>query len=117
MAYKRRIVAEANACEGTGDIGALLRREGLYYSTLSKFREQVARHDAEIADSTRARKRSDCTMRHETYEEYARLKRENSSLKHKLAQAEAVIEVQKKVSELLGIALGSPILGPGEDDQ
>lgn len=112
MAYKRRIVADADACEGTGDIGALLRREGLYYSTLSKFREQVARRDTEIADSASARKRLDCTMRHETYEAYTRLKRENSRLKRKLAQAEAVIEVQKKVSELMGIALG-----PDEDSQ
>ena len=117
MAYKRRIVAEADACQGTGDAGALLRREGLYYSTLSKFRRQVAILDAEAASSHNARKRQDSTLRPTTYEDYARVRRENDRLKRKLAKAEAVIAVQKKVSELIGIALDTTALDPDEDEQ
>jgi len=93
-AYKLRILAEADRC-ARGELGALLRREGLYHSTLSKWRQQQAagRLDGS-AQQRQAAARSSA-------QEVARLQRENARLKKELAQAEAIIAVQKKVAKLL----------------
>jgi len=94
QAYKRRILAEVDRCEH-GEVGALLRREGLYYSTVRKWRQQ---RDAGRLDGS-AKKRQ-AQARAETAE-VKRLQRENVRLKKQLAQAEAIIAVQKKVARLL----------------
>ena len=100
-AYKARVLAEADACSEPGQIGALLRREGLYSSHLSTWRRQrQAGTLAALAPQRRGRKGP-----HRLEPEVQRLKRENARLAQRLAQAEAVIEVQKKLSELLGISL------------
>ena len=93
-AYKLRILAEADRC-ARGEVGALLRREGLYYSTLSKWREQQT--SGRLDGSAKARK---AAARVEVTE-MKRLRRENERLKKELAQAVAIIAVQKKVAELL----------------
>jgi transposase-like protein len=95
--YKHRIVREAAACSEPGRIGALLRREGLYSSHLVDWRrqEQAANGVAKPANVQMA-------------EQNRRLRRENARLQHRLAQAEVVIDLQEKVSELLGITLKSP---------
>ena len=101
--HKRRILREAEACKKPGELGALLRREGLYSSTLSSWR--AARDRGEIAGlngKKRGPKPKQNTARDQRVVE---LERENQKLKRHLEQAKAIIEVQKKVSQLLGIQL------------
>jgi len=98
--YKRRILEEADNCTEPGQIGALLRREGLYSSHLSTWRRQRDRGLVQaLSPKKRGRKRKD-----ELEREVARLQRENERLQASLEQAETVIEVQKKLSRLLGLA-------------
>lgn len=94
--YKRRILAEAEQCQH-GEVGALLRREGLYYATLSKWRQQQA--DGKL-DGRRDKEKE---AEKEQGQEVKRLQRENARLAAQLAKAEAIIEVQKKLSVLLAM--------------
>lgn len=103
-AYKARILREAEACRGTGQIGALLRREGLYSSHLVDWRRLRAQG---ALKALAAKKRGRKPARDARDRELARLSRDNARLRRKLAQAEAVIEVQKKLSTILGISLES----------
>ena len=91
-AYKRQVLAEADACP-RGQVGALLRREGLYYSHLAKWRGE--REAGTLADRPRGPRPNPERAQME------RLARENAALKRKLAQAEAIIEAQKKLARLL----------------
>lgn len=91
--YKLRILAEAAECE-RGEVGALLRREGLYHSTLSKWRQQQAA--GRLEEPVARQQKADTEAR-----ELERLRREKARLEAKLARAEAIIEVQKKLSEIL----------------
>jgi transposase-like protein len=96
--YKLRILAEADACTERGAIGALLRREGLYASHLEKWRRQRARGELQgLTAQKRGRKVAAEAA------ELARLQRENAALQARLQQAETIIEVQKKLSTLLGL--------------
>ena len=98
--YKVRIVREADACKGDGDVAALLRREGLYSSQLSSWRRQrdeVAK--AGLASRKRGRKAKAEDPR------VKELERENRRLQRRLARVETMLEIQKKASELLGIPL------------
>ena len=96
---KLRILAAADACTEPGRIGELLRKEGIYSSNLSRWRAQLARSGREgFADQKRGRKPDPNT-------ELQRLIRENQRLQERLARAETIIDVQKKVSEILGIPL------------
>jgi transposase-like protein len=106
--YKLRILREVEACKGTGEIGALLRREGLYSSNLTKWRQQRERGELEgLAAQRRGPKEDPQAV------ENARLKRENERLREELRKAQLIIEVQKKVSQLLGV----PLEEPGEEDR
>ena len=97
--YKLRILEEADRCTERGQIGELLRREGLYSSHLSKWRQQRARGQLQgLAPKKRGRKGQDPTVA-----ELARLRRENERLRAQLAQAEIIIDVQKKLAQLLGL--------------
>jgi transposase len=93
--YKARILAEADACTERGQIGALLRREGLYSSHLDKWRKQRAL--GQLGPQKRGRKADPQAA------EIARLRQEVERLQGRLQQAETIIEVQKKLSELLGL--------------
>ena len=95
--YKERILVEADACTERGQIGALLRREGLYSSHLEKWRTQ--RQRGELGGGKRGRKSDPQAA------ETARLQRENEQLRARLAQAEEIIQVQKKLAQLLGKTL------------
>jgi transposase len=99
--YKLRILEEAGACTEPGEIGALLRREGLYSSHLGKWRKARAQGQLDGLQARRRRRESgaDASLR----EEVKRLRREKARLEVRLAQAEAIIEVQKKLSQLLGL--------------
>ena len=103
-AYKARVVEEAEGCTEPGETGALLRREGLYSSQLSKWRQQyrVGALQA-LCDDRRGRK----ATRHPLEDEVARLRKQNERLAHRLEQAETIIEIQKKVATMLGIPLNS----------
>jgi transposase len=102
--YKLRVVREADGCSKPGGVGALLRREGLYSSQLSKWRQQRDEGAlGRLGSRRRGRSRRDPLAR-----EVERLRRDNERLKGKLAQAELVIEIQKKASQMLGIPLRSP---------
>ena len=99
VAYKQRILAEVDECREAGQIGAMLRREGLYSSHLTTWRRQ--RERGELTGSQGRPAKS------ETEQELARLRQENERLQQRLAQAEAIIDVQKKVSQLIGLTLSS----------
>jgi transposase-like protein len=96
-AYKAQILAECDACQ-SGELGAVLRREGLYSSMLTRWRSE--RDAGTLAPKQRGRK---ATANKQDALELARLKRENERLAERLRQAEIIIDVQKKVSEMLGI--------------
>ena len=103
-AYKARVVEEAEGCTAPGEIGALLRREGLYSSQLSKWR-QLYRAGAlqALRDDKRGRKATKPPLE----DEVERLRKHNERLAHRLEQAETIIEIQKKVATMLGIPLNS----------
>ncbi len=104
--YKLRVLEEADACGEPGEIGALLRREGLYSSHLSAWRKQQAEGALQgLAPKRRGRK---ARPKNPLARRLAEVERDNAKLRWRLEQAEAIIEVQKKVSELLGIPLEEP---------
>ena len=97
--YKLRILEEVDGCTQRGQIGALLRRGGLYSSHLSTWRQQRLLGQLEgLSPKKRGRKPQDPAV-----EEAARLRRENERLRARLEQAEMIIDVQKKLSQLLGL--------------
>ncbi len=95
--YKSRILDEADRCDQPGQLGELLRREGLYSSLLSNWRKQ---RSVGLQPKRRGRKPIPNQAEHL---ELQRVKRENSRLAERLRQAELIIDVQKKVCEMLGI--------------
>jgi len=107
--YKRRILEEAGHCRKPGEIGALLRREGLYSSTLSGWRRQFAAGVAwALAPKPRGPKANALAG------EVERLERDNRRLRRQLQKAELIIAFQKKLCELLGIAPQEP---PPEEEE
>ena len=110
--YKLEILREADRCTKPGETGALLRREGLYSSLLSCWRRQ--REASELTGLTGKKRGRDGAAREKLAAEIKRLRRENLVLEGRLRKAEVVIDIQKKVSELLGIPLNSP--ESGEND-
>lgn len=103
---KRRIVAAADACRKPGELGALLRREGIYSSMLSTWRQQIARaNEAALAPRRRGPKAD--PARPERLR-IARLERDKARLERELEKARLIIDVQKKVAALLGIELAQP---------
>jgi transposase-like protein len=109
--YKLDILEQADRRQSTGDIGRLLRQEGLYSSHLSVWRAQ-RRAGTLVA---LGRKRGPKRPKSDEQQEVERLRLDNARLRRKLAHAEKIIDVQKKLSEVLGITLddGDP---KGEDD-
>lgn len=103
-AYKVRVVEEAERCEEWGEIGALLRREGLYSSQLAKWRKQYRTGALQaLRDDKRGRKRT----KHPLEDENERLRKQNARLTGRIEQAEAIIEIQKKVAAMLENPLDS----------
>jgi transposase-like protein len=104
--HKLRVLEEADRCTELGETGTLLRREGLYSSILSDWRRQ--RREG-VLDGLAPRKRGrkpdpDCA----NLDRVAELERELARLRKRLVHAEKIIEVQKKLSEVLGIPLDPP---------
>jgi transposase len=103
--YKRRIVREAAAASEAGEIGALLRREGLYFSNLIAWRRQSERGElAGLSPRRRGRKEKAVNPLAKRVME---LEREKRRLERKLEQAELLLDIQKKASRLLEIPLQS----------
>lgn len=104
--YKARILREADACAGKrGALGALLRREGLYSSHLTSWRK-------EAEAGLEARKRGAKAKVDARDRRIAQLERQLRRSNERAERAEALVELQKKVSQLMGIALPEP---PKED--
>jgi transposase-like protein len=100
-AYKLRILAEADQCSKPGEVGALLRREGLYSSNLSRWRRQ--RDEGQLQGLTPKKRGPKKAEQDEMAQELERLRREKAQLEERLEKAETIIEVQKKLSTLLGV--------------
>ena len=98
---KLRILDEAEACTEPGEIGALVRREGIYSSYLSRWRQ--ARDSGQLSALGANRRGPKPATDAAAAREIARLRRENERLQKRLVQAETIIEVQKKLSALLGL--------------
>ncbi len=101
--YKHRILREADTCTRPGELGAFLRREGLYSSNLTVWRKQRERREIEgLSQKKRGplpKEKSPLAAK------VATLERENRRLKARAERAEGLVELQKKVSEILGIEL------------
>ena len=95
--YKLCVLNEVDACKGAGEIGALLRREGLYSSLVSKWRQQREKGSLEGLGAHKRGPKPDPQVA-----EMARLQRENERLRERLRKAELIIDVQKKVAQMLG---------------
>ena len=100
--YKQRILAAADAAKGTGEIGSLLRREGLYSSLLATWRRE---RDEAVRQGLQEQKRGPKPQADARALELQKLERENAALVEQLRRARIVIDVQKKVAAVLGRAL------------
>lgn len=101
--YKQRVLQEADRCKQPGEIGALLRREGLYWSNLTTWRKQ--RQSGELAGLRGKRREPKRREKSPLADRVRELERENARLKRRAERAEGIVELQKKVSEILGIDL------------
>ena len=97
-AYKLRIVEEADQCTEHGQIGAMLRREGLYSSHLTTWRRQ---REAGVLQAMTPKKRGRKASQDAKDVKIAALRRENERLKKQLEQAELIIGAQKKLAAAL----------------
>lgn len=107
-AYKVRVVSEADACTEPGEIAALLRREGLYGSHLSNWRREMRR---EALAGLNAKKRGRKPKKTAEQRRIEELEKRNAALEKELYIANALLDLQKKASELLGITLDSTVRG------
>jgi transposase len=110
--YKRSILAEADR-GGPGAVAGILRREGLYSSHLTTWRKQ--RESGEIAGLEPRKRGKKPAPKNPLTGEVRRLERENRHLQKRLRQAEIIIDVQKKLCDVLGLTV--PPIEPSEDDK
>jgi transposase len=104
-AAKLRILAETDRAADTGGIAAILRREGLYSSTLTDWRRQ---RDAGAFEALKPQRRGPKPVADQPADaDLDQLRRENAKLRQRLEHAEAIIEVQKKVAALLGMPMAT----------
>lgn len=102
--YKLKVLREADDCKQPGEIGGLLRREGLYWSNLTNWRKQ--RERGELAGVLGRKRGPQRREKNSLAERVRELERDNLRLKRRAERAEGIVELQKKVSEILGIELG-----------
>jgi len=110
--YKLSVLRQVEASREPGDVGALLRREGLYSSHLTTWRRQ--REDGMLSGLTPKPRGRKANPIHPLQVENEQLRKERNRLQKRLKKAELIIEIQKKISQILGIPLKNPELG--EDD-
>ena len=110
--YKLHVLTLADACKEPGCLGKLLRQEGLYASNLDTWRGQRKRGVLSgLAPKKRGRKQS---VRNPLLAENEKLRKENERLTNRLKQAEIIIDVQKKISAILGIPVAADENGGNE---
>ena len=102
-AERTRILNAADACRAPGQIGALLRREGIYSSLLATWRKQRSLAQRSALESQKRGPKADPLLLQK--QGMAQLTRDNERLRRQLAQAHTIIDVQKKVSSLLGLLM------------
>ena len=100
-AYKLRILKEFDACANQGEKGALLRREGLYHSNICTWSRQ--REEGQLQALSPKKRGRKAKKVNPLASEVARLEQENRRLQEKLRRAELIINVQKKISEIMNI--------------
>ncbi len=107
--YKLRILKETDACTKPGEIGAILRREGLYSSLLTNWRKQ---RDAGLKPKKRGRKAEAADPRDKKIKALERetrsLQRSKALLEARLKRADLMLDLQKKCSEILGVTFPPP---------
>ncbi|MBY0431022.1 MAG: transposase [Rhodospirillales bacterium] len=108
-AYNAALLAELDACQHPGEIGAILRREGVYSSSVAKWRQQ--RRDGVLATVKRGPPARTALARSAGGDEARALRRENAKLRRELEAARLAIDIQKKVAALMEIEL------TGSDDE
>lgn len=101
--YKLRILEKADRCTGPGEIGALLRRDGLFSSYLQKWRQQ--REEGALSGLQPKKRGVKPRVVHPLERRVTALEKEKANLQSKLHKAQTVIEFQKKISEILGISM------------
>lgn len=101
--YKLAVLREADGCTKPGEIGALLRREGLHSSNLVSWRRQ--REKGELSALSPRKRGPVPKEKNPLAAKVAALEKETARLKARAERAEALVELQKKVSEILGIEL------------
>jgi transposase len=101
LAYKKKMVADAAQCRDPGELGALLRREGLASSTLHYWR--VAEANGKLSASHKRKRGPERLFTDDQKDALKKLERENASLKKRLEQAEAIIDLQKKIAKILSL--------------
>jgi transposase len=92
--YKMKVLKEADACHKPGEIGTLLRREGLYFSNLKAWREQ--RRKGELAGLAQKKRGPAPKATNPLAARVAALEKETARLNARAARAEALVELQKK---------------------
>jgi transposase len=103
--YKQEILSKADAAAESGTIGAMLRREGLYSSHLTKWRRE---RKAGVLHGLEPKRRGPKSKRDPVSDENQQLRRDNQRLTERLRKAEIIIDVQKKVGALLGWPIPDP---------
>jgi transposase len=104
--YKLRVLAEADRCTKPGEVGALLRREGLYSSLLSAWRRQ--RDAGELSARSPKKRGPPAQVPDASARRVAELEKQLAQAQVRLKRAEALLDLQKKVSEILGVELPKP---------
>ena len=99
--YKLRILEEVDGCTEPGEVGRILRREGLYSSSLATWRKAARNGSLRALSKKRGRK----PERNPLDEKVRKLERQNARLENELRKAHLIIDVQGKVAGLLGISL------------
>src|SRR5665213_2244154 len=103
--YKQHILTEADQAKGSGGVGALLRREGLYSSLLTTWRRE---REAGVRQALAPQKRGPKSKRNPLQDAHDQLLRDHARLTEQLRKAEIIIDVQKKVGALLGWPIATP---------
>lgn len=104
-AFKLRVLQDLDELRGSGQIGAYLRENGLYSAQVSAWRQALADGGPEALEPKRRGRPPKSTEQREYDDELARLRAENARLQKKLAQAEVIIDVQKKLADYVSMTL------------
>lgn len=102
--YKLKLIEQADACKLPGQLASLLRKEGVYFSTLQDFKKQKARGALEPGQ-TAVKTSKQQTADSQTLKNLADSEKENRRLKRELEKTKALLDLQKKVFELMGLSL------------